>query len=144
MYQPWLLAQLAATAALVGLCWTVQIGIYAHFSHLLSTAGLDAFRSYHAAYMRSIGFVAAPLMVAEAGLTSWACWAAPTSSATWAGAAALVLIWVLTFGLIVPVHTRLQVAPDSVTIARLNRLNTVRSALWTARVGLLLGLLIAN
>ena len=102
---------------------------------------MGAFRSYHAAYLRSMGFVAAPLMLAEAGLTAWACWAAPASGGTWGGAAALVLIWALTVGLIVPLHTRLQIAPDSSSIARLKRLNTVRCALWTTRVGLLLGLL---
>jgi hypothetical protein len=88
-----------------------------------------------------MGFVAAPLMLAEAGLTIWACWAAPTSALTWASAVALILIWALTFGLIVPVHAHLQAAPDAASIARLNRLNAVRTALWTIRVGLLLGLI---
>jgi hypothetical protein len=54
---------------------------------------------------------------------------------------ALILIWALTFGLIVPVHAHLQAAPDAASIARLNRLNAVRTALWTIRVGLLLGLI---
>lgn len=137
----WLIAQLAVTAALAGLCWTVQIAIYAHFAQLLTSAGVASFRSYHDAYMRSMGFVAAPLMLAEAGLTLWACWAAPTSALTWGAAVALVLIWVLTFALIVPLHARLQAAPDAASIARLNRINTLRTALWTARVGLLLGLI---
>ncbi len=54
---------------------------------------------------------------------------------------ALVLIWALTFGLIVPGHARLQAAPDAASIARLNRLNTVRTALWPIHVGLLLGII---
>ena len=141
MHPSWLLAQLVVTAALAGLCWTVQIAIYAHFAQLLTSAGVATFRSYHAAYVRSMGFVAAPLMLAEAGLTAWACWAAPTSALTWGAAFALVLIWALTFGLIVPVHARLQTAPEAASIVHLNRLNTLRTALWTARVGLLFALI---
>ena len=141
MHPSWLLAQLAVTAALAGLCWTVQIAIYGHFAQHLTSAGVASFRSYHAAYMRSMGYVAAPLMLAEAGLTAWSCWAAPTSTLRWGATVALVLIWALTFGLIVPVHARLQAAPDAASITRLNRLNTVRTALWTIRVGLLFGLI---
>jgi len=141
MLPSWLIAQLVVTAALAGLCWTVQIAIYAHFAQLLTSAGVESFRSYHDAYMRSMGVVAAPLMLAEAGLTLWACWAAPTLALTWGAAVALSLIWVLTFALIVPIHARLQAAPDVASIARLNRINTLRTALWTARLGLLLGLI---
>ncbi len=139
MNQPWLLAQLVVTAALTGLCWTVQLAVYAHFAHLLTTSGAEGFRSYHAAYVRSMGVVAAPLMLAEAGLVAWGCWAAPASVGAWLGAIAVILIWALTFGLIVPVHNRLQSAPDAPNMAQLNRLNTLRTALWTARTGLLLG-----
>lgn len=139
MNPPWLLPELVVTAALTGLCGTVQLAVYAHFTRLLTTLGAEGFRSYHAAYVRSIGFVAAPLMLAEAGLAAWGCWAAPASVSAWLGASAVILIWALTFGLIVPVHDHLQAAPDAGSITRLNRLNTVRTALWTARTGLLLG-----
>jgi hypothetical protein len=138
MNPPWLLLQLTVTAALTGLCWTVQFAVYGHFRHLFTALGTAPFRAYHAAYVRSIGFVAGPLMVAEAGLAAWACLAAPSSPANWTGATVVILIWALTFGFLVPVHNRLQAAPEPADITRLNRLNHVRTALWIGRLGLLL------
>ena len=138
MNPTWLLLQLAVTAALTGLCWTVQFAVYGHFSHLLTALGAAPFRAYHAAYVRSMGLVAGPLMVTEAGLAAWACLAAPSSLANWAGATAVILIWALTFGFLVPVHNRLQAAPAPADLTRLNRLNRVRTALWAGRLGLLL------
>ncbi|MCX6937360.1 MAG: hypothetical protein NTU80_05600 [Verrucomicrobia bacterium] len=132
----WLLAQFAASCTLAGLCWTVQLAIYPRFEPLLTEGGGSVFRSYHAAYTRSMGFVAAPLMLVEAALA--AVWVrGGLTFVALAGTSMVVLVWALTFGLIVPLHVRLQRSP-SVSDARLvTLLNWPRTLLWTARAGLL-------
>lgn len=134
----WLQVQLAVTAALAGLCWTVQLTVYAHFGRLLGATGSAAFRAYHAAYTRSMGWVAAPLMLAEMVLVARWCWASPGSPHAWVSAGAVAVLWGLTFALIVPLHHRLQAAPDVRTADRLVALNWPRTILWTARTGGLL------
>lgn len=83
-----------------------------------------------------MGFVAAPLMLVEAALA--AVWLrAGFTVETMAGLVMVGLVWGLTFGLIVPVHSRLQRAP-CVSDARLvTLLNWPRTVLWTAHAGLL-------
>lgn len=132
-----LAAQLLFTGALAGLCWTVQLAVYALFAQLIDTAGADAFRAYHASYMRAMGWIAAPLMVTELALAvAWA-WVATDSFYPRAGLGLVVAVWLLTFAAIVPAHTRLQVAPAESEARRLTRLNGLRTALWTARIALL-------
>jgi hypothetical protein len=132
-----LIAQLFFTGALVGLCWTVQLAVYPLFAPLIDAAGADVFRPYHAAYTRAMGWVAAPLMTVELALA--VIWTAMTSDATpvWTGLGLVLAIWLLTFGLIVPAHARIQAQPDVTVARRLTRLNWLRTALWTARAALL-------
>jgi hypothetical protein len=130
-------AQLLFTGALAGLCWTVQLAVYALFPPLIGTTEAGAFRAYHAAYTRAMGMVAAPLMLVELALAlAWAGMAAEPAVA-WAGLGLVAAIWLLTFAFIVPVHTRLQTSPAVADARRLARLNWLRTALWTARAALL-------
>jgi hypothetical protein len=135
MDAPWQVVQLAVTAALAGLCWTVQLAVYTQFGRLLGAIGADGFRGYHAAYTRGIGFVAAPLMLAECALAARWCVAAPASPHAWIGAAGVAVVWALTFGWIVPLHNRLQASPDARCAERLVALNRWRTLAWTARTG---------
>jgi hypothetical protein len=132
-----LTAQLLFTGALAGLCWTVQLAVYALFGGLIRSLGGDGFRVYHAAYTRAMGWIAAPLMLAEFALAIvWIAFA-PDSNLARVGLGLVVVIWLLTFALIVPIHTCLQKAPAEADARRLTWLNGIRTALWTARAGLL-------
>ncbi len=137
MQFPWLLAQLAVTAALAGLCWTVQLTVYPLFARVLAAAGEAGFREYHAAYTRGMGFIAAPLMLAELGLAVAWFLAAPSSSLAWFGGGLVAGIWALTFTYLVPLHHRLQRAPTATDARRLTAGNWPRTLAWTARAGLL-------
>lgn len=139
MADPWLLAQVLVTSALAGLCWTVQLAIYPHFSRVLAAAGAAGFRDYHAAYTRSMGYVVGPLMVAELGLALlWAFRAPPAESApALLGTGAVVALWVFTFAVMVPLHSRLDAEPAASLARRLTLLNWPRTALWAARALLL-------
>lgn len=129
--------QLLFTGALAGLCWTVQLAVYALFASLLEAVGADAFRAHHAAYTRAMGWVAAPLMVVELGLAvAWAVVAADAKLA-WVGLGLVIAVWLLTFGWIVPRHAGLQAAPTAEGARRLVQLNRARTALWAARAALL-------
>lgn len=132
-----LTAQLLVTGALVGLCWTVQLAVYALFVPLIRTLEADAFRAHHAAYTRAMGWIAAPLMLGELALAVVWLGVAPDSIPARIGLGLVAAIWLLTFVFIVPVHTRLQTAPDAAEALRLTRLNWIRTALWTARAALL-------
>jgi len=134
----WLLWQLAVTAALAGLCWTVQLAVYPLFARLIGAAGLEGFRGYHAAYTAGMGWVAAPLKLVELGLAGWWLAAEPRVTAAWIGAGLVSVIWIQTFAQLVPWHGRLQKAPDAGLAARLARWNWVRTLAWTVRAGVLL------
>ncbi|MBC8040302.1 MAG: hypothetical protein H7Y06_07155 [Opitutaceae bacterium] len=132
-----LAAQLLFTGALVGLCWTVQLAVYALFVPLIRTLDADAFRAHHAAYTRAMGWIAAPLMLIELALAVAWLSVAPDSTPARVGLGLVGAIWLLTFVFIVPVHTRLQTSPSETDARRLTRLNWLRTALWTARAALL-------
>lgn len=128
-----LIAQLAVSSALAGLGWVVQLAVYAHFGVLLREAGAAGFRRYHAAYTRSMGWVAAPLMLAEAALAGAWCVRQPDSDHVWCGAAGVVIAWLVTFGVAVPLHGRLQAAPTDALARRLVGWHLVRTLVWTVR-----------
>jgi len=48
----------------------------------------------------------------------------------------LAVVWVSTFALQVPCHTRLSQAPDRAVMARLVAGNWLRTAAWTLRAGI--------
>ena len=132
-----LASQLLFTGALAGLCWTVQLAVYALFAPLIRNLGAHAFRAHHATYMGAMGWVAAPLMLIELTLAIAWVWIASDSIPAQIGLGLATAIWLLTFTAIVPAHTRLQRSPAESDARRLTRLNWLRTALWTARAALL-------
>jgi hypothetical protein len=133
---PLLLAQLIVVAALCGLTWTVQLAIYPQFARV----GAAEFRAWHASYMRAIGWVAGPLMVAELGLAAawWVLAPAGGGVCTYKCFALAAATWVVTFAVLVPLHGRLQAEGFSARVhARLMTAHTLRTAIWTLRLGLL-------
>lgn len=133
MHSAVFLTQCFVTAALAGLCWAVQLAVYALFGRLLNAGGAEVFRVYHAGYTRAMGGVAAPLMLAEITLALVWFFAGEGTVQASIGLGLVVAIWLLTFGLIVPIHQKLQDSPTESAAARLVRLNWLRTALWTAR-----------
>jgi len=129
-----LIAQVAVSGALAGLCWTVQLAVYPCFGHIGRAAGPDEFRRYHTAYTRAMGSVAGPLMVAELGLSIGLLAVARVSAWGVAGLVLTLATWVWTFAVMVPRHARLQATADAAEADRLTEWNWPRTALWTARV----------
>lgn len=123
----------AATWALVGLIWVVQIVVYPLFLHV----GSDAFPGYHARYTRRIALVVGPLMLAEL-LTALALVATGKTSILFLlSLLPLAFNWVVTWKVQIPLHSRLAEGLDEESTRALTRSNWSRTAAWTLR-GLLL------
>lgn len=121
----------AATWALVGLIWTVQLVQYPGFA-LVGGRELSLFHEHHS---RSISWVVAPLMGCEL-LTGLALFGErpPGLSTTFlvAGLAPIALNWIWTAFVAIPLHQRMSPrAPRAQR--RLVATNWVRTAAWSAR-----------
>ncbi len=109
---------LAATAAMFGLIWFVQVVHYP----LFGSVGSDGFVAYETAHRRRTSFVVGPLMAAE-GLTAvWLVADPPNGVGLALPAAGLVLLGVIhasTVWLQVPRHAELSSGYDDAIVRRL-------------------------
>lgn len=131
-----LLAHAAATLAMGGLVWFVQVVHYPLFARV----GEEAFPAYEAAHAERTTWVVAPLMVVEA-MTAAALLVAEPGALTLAGLLLVVALWLSTALVQVPLHRALSAGFDARAHARLVATNGVRTGLWTARCGIALALL---
>jgi hypothetical protein len=131
-----LLVHAAATVALAGLVWFVQVVHYPLFARV----GRDAFVRYEAEHVRRTTWVVAPLMLVEAG-TALLLLALDPSALTLAGVALLAVVWASTARVQVPLHRRLELGFAADVHRRLVRSNAVRTAAWTGRAAVALALL---
>lgn len=135
-----LVAHAFSTLAMTGLIWFVQIVHYPMFDRV----GVDVFAEYEMVHARRTGFVVAPLMLTEA-VTSAAIAISPPPGIdpgwAWAGLVMVGALWASTAFLQVPCHRALERGFDARVHRRLVATNWVRTALWTARGFLALGML---
>ncbi len=132
----------AATWAMVGLIWMVQIVHYpmlAEYSALApSTAAVG--------HQRRISWVVGPLMVAE-GITALVLLfdrpATMGAASAWLAAGLLGVALLSTVLVQVPLHSRLAGGHDAEAARRLVATNWVRTVAWTAR-GIVLALVLVN
>lgn len=127
---------------MTGVIWFVQVVHYP----LLALAGEEGFTALAAEHTRRTGWVVGPPMVVE-GVTAvallvWRPDGVPAGAA-WAGAALVAAIWIATWAMAVPRHRELARGWDPLAHDALVRGNWVRTALWTARAGLVIGMLAA-
>jgi len=147
-----LLVHAFASCFMAGLCWCVQLVHYPMFALIAPGAALGEAARVHA---RRITWIVAPVMLAEAVSASLLFLAAivrhhPSDPATalkeswivFVGAGMLVMNWLSTFLVVVPLHHRLQTTGDTSLVPRLVRVNLPRTLLWTAR-GILALVLVA-
>ncbi len=122
---------LAATLFMVGAVWFVQV------VHYPLMAGQSP--EYARAHARRTGWVLAPVMFTELGTALLLARFAPG----WPHAVGLLFllaIWASTWCVQVPCHNRLAVAFEPTVHRRLVATNWVRTALWSARGGLVVWL----
>lgn len=127
-----LAAHVAATWAMVGLIWFVQVVHYPLFRHVGPAASVG----YQARHMRWTTWVVAPLMLVEAATGIWLVAEPPADAAPWmplAGLGLLLVVWVATLLVQVPQHQRLTHGFDALAHRRLVSTNWLRTLCWTAR-----------
>lgn len=120
-----------ATWFMVGLIWFVQIVHYP----LMSQVSPTEFAGYSKEHQRRTTWVVAPSMGVEAvsALVLLASQASGARAAAWIGAALLVIIWLSTFAVQVPLHARLGSGFDREVWRKLVLTNWVRTIAWSAR-----------
>lgn len=131
-----LLTNLAVTLYLVGLIWFVQLVHYPLFDGV----GAGGFAAYEARHAYWTGVVVAPAMLIELATAIVLVWRRPVGLAGWTmplGFAAVVALWAVTFLVSVPQHTVLADGFDADAHGVLVHTNWIRTALWTARGGLM-------
>ncbi len=132
----------AATWAMVGLIWIVQVVHYPMLAEFSALSPVNAAVDHQ----RRISWVVGPLMAAE-GVTALALLVerpetmGPVSA--WGAASLLGVALASTLLVQVPLHSRLAKAHDANVARRLISTNWVRTIAWTAR-GMLLAAVLAT
>ena len=142
MNYPVLLLHGAATLAMVGLIWFVQIVHYPLFAQV----GREHFARYEWLHQARTAQVVGPLMLTEAMTATLLLLSDLTPAArnlAWVGMALLVVIWLSTVFLQVPLHRQLAAGYDSQSAERLVRSNWLRTIAWTLRGFIAMSLLSA-
>jgi hypothetical protein len=131
--------QIATTLMMTGIIWFVQVVHYPLFAKV----GSAEFARYEAEHATRTGWVVGPLMCLE--LATAALLLLPrfrpdfvSSATTWSGAALVLVIWLSTAFLQVPLHNRLADGFDAGVVARLVHTNWIRTIAWTLRSVLVL------
>ena len=134
------LLHLAATLAMTGIIWFIQIVHYP----LLTLVGAAGFTTYEAAHIRLAIWTVIPFMGTElstGGLLLWCRPSGVTRGQVWCGLALLGLIWGSTVLLQVPQHHILASGFDAAAHQRLVASNWIRTIAWSARSWLVLRML---
>jgi hypothetical protein len=123
---------LGSTLYLLGLIWCIQIVHYPLMNHV----GSDRFREFHRRHgLRVTLVVVAPMLVEMASAVALAVWV-PKGVEPWLpmiGLILVVVIWISTFVIQVPVHRHLALGFDSIAHRRLVNSNWLRTAAWSLR-----------
>lgn len=133
------LAHLGATLYLVGLIWIVQILVYP----LMRNVGADGYSAYHNLHTSRITPIVAPAMIVELLTAIYFVFASDEKidyRYFWFGLGLILLIWISTFLVQVPLHEKLGASFDIDVQQRLVRTNWIRTAAWTLRGALVLGM----
>lgn len=134
-----LVVNLCATWFLVGLIWVVQVVHYPLFAKVSP----DLWSAYHQDHVRLITFLIAPVMFIETMSAAALVFVVKhqASRIKWAAGVAVVLVlicWLSTAGIQVPLHNKLAIGFDPNLVRELVLTNWVRTAGWSIR-GLLVG-----
>lgn len=130
-----LILNLASSLFLAGLIWTIQIVHYPIF-HRLET---DNFADHIHFHKGAISLLVVPVMTIELGTSAWLAWFASSNLIYHqTGFVTVIIIWLITFFVQVPLHSRLSVARNEKAINHLVKTNWLRTILWSVKAALIL------
>ena len=95
------------------------------------------FVSFHKKYVRNISFIAVPIMILEL-LTLVYMNVYINNLLFMKSLLVLIVIWLVTFIIIVPIHNRLSKRLEIDKIVSLIRYNWIRTVLWTSKIFIIL------
>lgn len=133
----------AATWAMVGLIWFVQVVHYPLFDRV----GPSSFRAYETEHQRRTTLVVMVLMPVELVTGIALVWLGPDTvapAAVLAGVGLLGIVWISTALWQAPLHGRLGRGYDAGLVRRLVDSNWLRTVVWSARGGLVAGMVLAG
>jgi len=125
-----LIANIFCSFSLFGLIWCVQLVHYPFFLRADKTNFID-----HIGFHKlRISIVVVPLLTIELA-TSGILAFTSTEFAGWNifGFAVVILIWLMTFFIQVPLHNQLSDGYDEPTVQKLIKTNWIRTALWSTK-----------
>lgn len=134
-----LLIHLVATCFMAGLIWFVQVVHYPLFLNV----GSEHFTSYEREHCRLTTFVVGPAMIVESVTGVLLFYLFDFGNLVTINLVFIALIWFSTYAVQVPAHSKLSIAFDIATHARLVNSNWLRTFLWSVRV-LVVGILMAE
>jgi len=124
-----LIVHAAATWALVGAIWTVQLVHYPLFAQV----DADAFPRYHAQHMWRMTCVVAPLATLEFATAALLVWQGARQPWLLGSFIPMAVSWLSTWFVQVPLHLRLASGFESATYRRLVKSNWWRTIAWSIR-----------
>ncbi|MCH1437556.1 MAG: hypothetical protein L7U70_05680 [Flavobacteriales bacterium] len=125
---------LALSGILMGIILMTQFISYP----LLKSIPKDAFTDYHATYTGFIAPLVGPLMVFELIVISILTFQDPTNTIHIASAVLVIMIWLSTFLIQVPLHNKLAKAYHAGRINSLIHSNWIRTLGWSIKFALAL------
>jgi len=129
MIQIALLVHFTSTVFLTGVIWLVQLVHYPSFQFVKG----DEFQKFCQFHQNSITWVVGPAMVVEVLTGIYLVLSPIASGKLYLGLALIALLWLSTFFLSVPLHTKLLDGPNPEVIRNLVWTNWPRTLLWTVR-----------
>ncbi|MGD2098851.1 MAG: hypothetical protein PVG35_14820 [Desulfobacterales bacterium] len=120
---------IAVSWGLFLLIWIVQIIIYPGFIRI----PLEDFISYHRWYATRIACIVVPLMICEVIITIVLIILDNDAFFSIISIFLIIIIWLSTFGLQVPIHKQLQTGKDEACIKRLVTTNWIRTIAWSLK-----------
>lgn len=121
--------QLAATMAMVGVIWVVQLCVYPRFMDIQP----DKFVRAHFRHSFWIGVIVAPLMLTELLAAVFLVWAGYGGTVQWVVLALTLCTWISTALIQAPCHSRLMQGYDDAKCRFLIRSNWIRTVLWSVK-----------
>ncbi len=126
--------ELIISFGLFVLIWIIQVLHYPSFIYYAE----ETFHSAMISHQRNITFIVLPLMLMELILASFNLYKA-FNSISLISLILVILIWLSTFFIQVPIHEKLLQGKDIILIYKLTQTNWIRTILWSIKF-ILLGL----
>ena len=121
-----------SNALMIGVSILAQFIIYPSFK----TTDFKSFKTYHLNYTKKMFYIAAPIMLVEL-FSSILLVYKYLSKIYLTSLFILILIWILTFGFIVPIHNLFAKIHNKEKVDKMIKLNGIRAVFWILKYSII-------